>query len=66
MESALNRVERGSFIALLSEQFGSVMSLEEIEEVALSFQIQIQERLASKTNVKFFDLISFTSEGKLL
>jgi hypothetical protein len=48
MELALNQDERGKFIALLSEQFGNVMSLEEIEEVAASFQMQIQERLASK------------------
>lgn len=48
MELSLNRVERGSFIELLSEQFGNVLSRDEIEEVAASFQIQIQERLASK------------------
>jgi hypothetical protein len=48
MELALNQDERGKFIALLSEQFGNVMSMEEIEEVAASFQMQIQERLASK------------------
>jgi hypothetical protein len=35
------------FIDLLSEQFGDVMSVEEIEEVAVSFQMQIQVRLAS-------------------
>jgi hypothetical protein len=48
MELSLNQGERGKLIALLSEQFGNVMSLEEIEEVAASFQMQIQERLASK------------------
>jgi hypothetical protein len=48
MELSLNQGERGKFIALLSEQFGNVMSPEEIEEVAASFQMQIQERLASK------------------
>jgi hypothetical protein len=32
----------------LNEQFGSVMSPEEIKEVAASFQIQIEERLADK------------------
>jgi hypothetical protein len=48
MELALNQDERGKFITLLSEQFGNVMSMEEIEEVAASFQMQIQERLASK------------------
>jgi hypothetical protein len=40
-----NRVK---FIDLLSEQFGDMLSVEEIEEVAASFQMQIQERLASK------------------
>jgi hypothetical protein len=31
-----------------NEQFGNVMSSEEIEEVAASFQMQIQERLAGR------------------
>jgi uncharacterized membrane-anchored protein YjiN (DUF445 family) len=48
MESSLNQGEREKFVDLLSEQFGNVMSAEEIEEVAASFQMQIQERLASK------------------
>jgi hypothetical protein len=56
IELALNPVdsaepmlcERGKFIDLLNEQFGNVMSLEEIEEIASSFHLQIQERLASK------------------
>jgi hypothetical protein len=56
IELALNRVdsadstlhERGKFIDLLNEQFGNVMSSEEIEEIASSFQMQIQERLAGK------------------
>jgi hypothetical protein len=56
MELALDRSEsaepmlrnRMKFIDLLSEQFGDMLSGEEIEEVAASFQMQIQERLASK------------------
>jgi hypothetical protein len=40
--------ERNKFVDLLSEQFGNLMSLDEIEEVAASFQMQIQERLANK------------------
>ena len=40
--------DRNKFIDLLSEQFGSVLSLKEIEEVATSFQMQIQERLAGR------------------
>lgn len=49
MELALNRVDLSKFIDLLNEQVGSVMSPEEIEEVASSFQMQIQQRLMSKT-----------------
>ena len=48
MELALNRVDLSKFIDLLNEQVGSVMSPEEIEEVASSFQMQIQQRLTSK------------------
>jgi hypothetical protein len=48
MELALNRVDLSKFIDLLNEQVGSVMSPEEIEEVASSFQMQIQQRLKSK------------------
>jgi hypothetical protein len=56
MELALNRLDtspeklrqRGKFADFLNEQFGSVMSPEEIEEVATSFQMQIQERLVNK------------------
>jgi hypothetical protein len=56
IELALNRVdstdptlrERGKFTELLNEQFGNVMSSEEIEEIVSSFQMQIQERLAGK------------------
>jgi hypothetical protein len=40
--------EHNKFIDLLNEQFGNVMSSDEIEEVAASFQMQIQERLANK------------------
>jgi hypothetical protein len=43
-----DRFEHGKFVELLNEQFGAVMSAEEIEEVAASFQSQIQQRLASK------------------
>ena len=43
-----DRSKHRKFVDLLSEQFGNVLSLEEIEEVASSFQMQIQERLASK------------------
>jgi hypothetical protein len=40
--------EHNKFVDLLSEQFGNVMSSDEIAEVAASFQIQIQERLANR------------------
>jgi hypothetical protein len=48
MELALYPGSHNKFIDLLNEQFGNVMSSEEIEEVAASFQMQIQERLASR------------------
>jgi hypothetical protein len=48
MELALYPGSHNKFIELLNEQFGTVMSSEEIEEVAASFQMQIQERLAGR------------------
>jgi hypothetical protein len=48
MELALYPGTHKKFIDLLNEQFGNVMSSEEIEKVAASFQMQIQERLAGR------------------
>jgi hypothetical protein len=48
IELVLNQGDNSKFVNLLNEQFGTVMSPEEIEEVAASFQAQIQERLESK------------------
>jgi hypothetical protein len=48
MVLGLHPGERNKFVDLLSEQFGSLMSSDEIEEVAASFQMQIQERLANR------------------
>jgi hypothetical protein len=50
MALALNQVEvdRGKFVDLLYDQLGNVLSREEIEEVASSFQAQLQARLAEK------------------
>lgn len=48
IEMVLNQGDNQKFIDLLTEQFGSVMSSEEIEEVATCFQAQIQERLEGK------------------
>jgi hypothetical protein len=48
IELVLNQGDNSKFVNLLSEQFGTVMSPEEIEEVAASFQAQIQERLEEK------------------
>jgi hypothetical protein len=48
MALGLHSGEHNKFIDLLSEQFGNVLSLKEIEEVAESFQMQIQERLSNK------------------
>jgi hypothetical protein len=48
MALGLHPGEHNKFVDLLSEQFGSLMSSDEIEEVAASFQMQIQERLANR------------------
>jgi hypothetical protein len=48
MTLALHPVDREKFVDLLCDQFGSVLSPEEIEEVASSFQMQVQERIARK------------------
>jgi hypothetical protein len=48
IELVLNQGDNSKFVNLLNEQFGTVMSPEEIEEVAASFQAQIQERLERK------------------
>ncbi|NJM49459.1 MAG: hypothetical protein HC860_27500 [Alkalinema sp. RU_4_3] len=48
MELALHPVDQVKFIDLLYDQLGNVLSREEIEEVASSFQAQIQLRLAEK------------------
>jgi hypothetical protein len=48
MALALHPVDRAKFVDLLCDQLGTVLSPEEIEEVASSFQIQLQERIAEK------------------
>ena len=48
MSLALHPVDREKFVQLLCDQFGTVLSQEEIEEVASSFQMQLQERIAKK------------------
>ncbi len=48
IELVLNQGDNSKFVNLLNEQFGTVMSPEEIEEVAASFQAQIQEHLERK------------------
>jgi hypothetical protein len=48
IELVLNQGDNSKFVNQLSEQFGTVMSPEDIEEVAASFQAQIQERLEEK------------------
>jgi hypothetical protein len=48
MALGLHPGDSNKFVDLLSEQFGSLMSSDEIEEVAASFQMQIQERLANR------------------
>jgi hypothetical protein len=48
MALALHPVDREKFVDLLCDEFGTVLSAEEIEEVASSFQMQVQERIAKK------------------
>lgn len=48
MALALHPVDREKFVDLLCDEFWTVLSAEEIEEVASSFQIQLQERIAKK------------------
>jgi hypothetical protein len=48
LELVLHQVDRGKFVDLLSEQVGNALSPEEIEEVAASFQVQVQARLREK------------------
>jgi hypothetical protein len=48
LELVLHQVDRGKLVELLSEQVGNSLSPEEIEEVATSFQVQVQARLTEK------------------
>ena len=50
LEFVLNQPDHGKFVALLKEQYGTVLSPEEIEDVAVSFQAQLQERLERKVS----------------
>jgi hypothetical protein len=46
----LNQPDHGKLVELLKEQYGTVLSPEEIEDVAVSFQVQLQERLKRKVS----------------
>jgi hypothetical protein len=48
LEFVLNQPDHGKFVDLLTEQCGTLLSPEEIEEVAVSFQAQLQQRLERK------------------
>jgi len=48
LEFVLNQPDHGKFVEFLKEQYGTVLSPEEIEDVAVSFQVQLQERLERK------------------
>jgi hypothetical protein len=48
MAMALHPIDRVPLVELLSHQFSNVLSREEIEEVATSFQVQLQERIMTK------------------
>ncbi|MGI0495523.1 hypothetical protein ACN4EG_27410 [Alkalinema pantanalense CENA528] len=53
MALALHSIDQEPLIELLSQQFSHGLSHEEIEEVATSFQAQLQERIMTKlTNQK--------------
>lgn len=45
LEFVLNQPDHGKFVALLKEQYDTVLSPKEIEDMAVSFQVQLQERL---------------------
>ena len=48
MAMTLHQVDRTKFVELLYYQLGNVLSREEIEDVASSFQAQLQERITEK------------------
>jgi hypothetical protein len=48
MALALHQVDHGKLIELLSQQVGSLLSQEEVAEVAADFQAQIQKKVAEK------------------
>jgi hypothetical protein len=50
LEFVLNQPDHGKFVELLKEQYGTVLSPEEIEDVAVSFQVQLQESLERKVS----------------
>jgi hypothetical protein len=50
LEFVLNQPDHGKFIELLNKQYGTVLSPEEIEDVAVSLQAQLQERLEGKVS----------------
>lgn len=48
IELALNPVDRGKLIELLSEQLGRMLSPEELEDLVADFQRKVAEKLASR------------------
>jgi non-canonical (house-cleaning) NTP pyrophosphatase len=48
MALALHLIYQETLVELLSHQFSHVLSREEVEEVAMSFQVQLQERIMTK------------------
>lgn len=48
IELALNPVDRGKLIELLSEQLGQMLSPEELEDLVADFQRKVAEKLASR------------------
>lgn len=48
LAQSTNTVSHSKLIAMLQENLGTVLSIEELEEVALSFQQQLRSRVIQK------------------
>jgi 4-hydroxy-3-methylbut-2-en-1-yl diphosphate synthase IspG/GcpE len=48
LAQSTNSVSHDKFVAMLQENWGNVLSIEELEEVTMSFQQQLQSRVIQK------------------
>jgi uncharacterized membrane-anchored protein YjiN (DUF445 family) len=55
LEFVLNQPDHEKFVDLLAEQYGTLLSPEKIEAVAVSFQAQLQQRLERKISQRRSD-----------